>query len=243
MFDDTLVLHKNMNNVFQLSITDRDRVKLKIEEDSPLKVKFRIISENNVVVTSFYLDHYENGNFWEYIIPKDEVNKLEEGDGYTFTATLYQEDAAGTSEEVPLYVDHNFNIMGTIVVKDNYYDIIQNEYTITEPIVDSYLDDEEELKAKHFFIEHVVMDDSVHMVEVVSLNDNECAVTLDKHAQAHYPVSPKNDQWDTVATFYSVGQDKTAIPLNQIPEMVYFRIIIHTTQPENFKMVVHRIQR
>lgn len=244
MFDDTLVLHKNMNNIFQLSIHDRDRVKLKIDEQSPLKVKFRIISEDDVVVSSFYLEHYENGNFWEYNIPKEEVNKLNDGESYSFIATLYKEDLQGNNEEIPLYVDHNFKLMGYINVHDNYFDIVEEVYTTTEPIIDRYLTDETELSAKHFFIDHLFNDGNVYKVEVRSVDEtSQCSVSLDKHRQMHYPITPRNEQWDTVATYYGIGQDVTEIAFQPIPERVYSRVIIHTDTPQNFELVVHRIQR
>lgn len=258
MFDDTLVLHKNMNNIFQLTITDRDRVKLKLDEDSPLQVKFRIISEDEVVVSSFYLDYKNDGNFWEFIIPKDEVNKLEADAGYRFAATLYQEDLAGNNEEIPLYVDHNFKLMGYIEVNDNYFDIIEHTYTGTEPVVDHYLNDEREFEAKHFFIDTLFNDDNIYKVEVKYIppspefdeNDEplpipleRCSVTLEKNNQTHYPIDPKNEQWEPVSTYYGIGVEETEIDVSKIALKNYGRVIIHTANPESFELVVHKIDR
>ena len=258
MFDDTLVLHKNMNNIFQLTITDRDRVRLKLDEESPLKVKFRIISEDEVVVSSFYLDYKNDGNFWEFVIPKDEVNKLESDAGYRFAATLYKEDLQGNNEEVPLYVDHNFKLMGYLEVHDNYFDIIENTYTMTEPVVDHYLTDEKEFEAKHFFIDTLFNDDNIYKVEVkyvmpeqefdefgepLPIPLDRCYVTLERNTQTHYPIEPKNDQWEPVATYYGMGIEDTEIDFNKIPLKTYGRVIIHTERPDNFELIVHKIDR
>ena len=258
MFDDTLVLHKNMNNVFQLTITDRDRVRLKVDDELPIQVKFRIISEDDVVVSTFYLDFENEGNFWKSIIPRDEVNKLIADDNYRFTATLYELDINNVPQELPLYVDHNFKLMGYIDVKDNFFDIVENVYTTTEPIVDHYLDNETELMAKHFFIDHLYNDGNLYKVEVKFIEpepelDDEglplpieyerCYVTLERHMQSHYPIQPRNEQWEPVSTYYGIGVDDTEIDISKIAEKTYARVIIHTKNPENFEMVVHKIQR
>lgn len=256
MFDDTLVLHKNMNNVFQLNITDRDRVRLKVTEETPIQVKFRIISEDGVVVSMFYLSFKETGNFWEFIIPKDEVNKLDTGDGYNFTATLHEFDDMGNSQETPLYVDHNFKLMGRIDVHDNFFDIETEIFTTTEPLVDHYLNDEREFEAKHFFIDHLYNDGNLYHVEVRYIEPepvydddgvlvpnvpDRCSVTLEKNMQTHYPINPRNEQWNAVATFYGVGVEDTTIDFSKIDERTYARVIIHTERPENFELVVHKI--
>lgn len=241
MFDDTLVLHKNVNNTFQLKVNDRDRVRLKIDEENPISIKFRIIDEDGVVVSSFYLVPEISGHFWEYTIPKDEINDLNDGENYKFTATLYNPD---DESEKPLYVDHNFKMMGSVTVHDNYYDIITEEYTTTEPIITRYLTDETVLDGKHFFVDHIFNDGSIYKVEVRSFDESKrCSVSLDKHMQRHYPIQPKNEQWETVATYYGIGIDTTEIAFQPIPERVYARIIIHTDDPDNFELIVHRIQR
>lgn len=323
MFDDTLVLHKNMNNVFQLTITDRDRVRLKIDEDSFLQVKFRIIDEDDVVVSSTYLDSKKEGDFWETIIPKDEVNKLHSGEGYRFAVTLYQEDAGGNYEEEPLYVDHNFKLMGYAEVHDNFFDIRLDEYVHTEPVIDHFRDEEYEFDAKHFFTHTIFNDGNIQKIEIVNTYDSNsgedegdndddndssgdsdcvglecivvepgsnpdpedvpmtpleppidtgdgsvpmtpleppidtsipatpivpirptrCYVTLERNTQTHYPIEPNNNQWTPVATFYGIGQDETGIDFSKIPLKNYGRVIIHTKYPEDYKLVIHKIDR
>lgn len=308
MFDDTLVLHKNMNNVFQLTITDRDRVRLKLDEDSTLQVKFRIISEDDVVVSSSYLESKFEGDFWQMIIPKEEVNALTADGGYRFAVTMYKEDAGGNFIEEPLYVDHNFKLMGYVEVHDNFFDIKETSYYNTEPVVDHFLDSEEEFEAKHFFTDVIYNDGNIHKIEVVSnIEDDEpepepepdegdngfcdidcvfvdgepvppavlstpplpgpglypdpepeapvdmeeiipiipkrCYVTLEKNLQTHYPITPKNDQWTPVTSFYGIGTDDTEIDFSKIPLKTYGRILIHTKYPENFTLKVHRIDR
>lgn len=246
MFNDTLVLHKNVDNTFHIKITDRDRVTYTPDDDSEsessIKFLFRIIDERKVVVSKFYLDFINDGKYFKATIPKDKINELDSRTEYTFMVTI-EETVEDTVTEMPLYTDHDFSGQGFIKVEDNFKDIETEVFTRTEVYqkTGTFGSPISEKEGKHFFNEIILNDGNIYDIEVKSIDDEtQCAVTFEINNQGHYPANPRSEQWDTTATYYGIGTDTTSI-LTRIPERVYVRILIHTYDPDNFELHVSKI--
>lgn len=233
MFQETLRIHQNMSNPVHITISDRDRVRLKITEDEelPFQLRIRIINRQRIVVYSEYLVPVIEGDFFKVILTKELVNSMESDETYHFTITQVDNS---TQEETPLYIDHNFNIMGRIEVVSNFRDV----YTEIVTQVDNYATRQNgkdvSLDNKFYFITPVLNNADLVSVEVLPQHlDKHCIITIERDNQSRYPMTERPSQWDEVISLRSPPEG-TTLPINLIPERVYFRVVIHTDYPDAF---------
>lgn len=267
MFQDKIVIHRNMDNVIHFKITDRDRVRFRVNEESDYQIGLRIIDDKKVVVSKMYLTPKIEGDFFSTIIPKEMVNSLSKDDDYTFIVTFKENGI-----ETPLYTDHDFNAVGTLEILENYADTVTDVYSRTEPYVFFSDGKVKEKKAKHVFSTILPRDEKLYSVRLKTIendaiepqessstdqdndfinsdeNDNpetisgtkSCYITIEKSNQGYYPFNEKAQQWDEVVTLPHYGN--TEIPIVLIPERVYMRVVIHTEEPERFELVVEKLE-
>ncbi len=242
MFQPSLRVHKNMTNPIHVTISDRDRVRVKVNEgeEVPFKLRVRIINRQRIVIYNEYLVPVVDGNFFKINLGVDVVNSLESEETYKYTIT--QVDNL-TNEETPLYIDHNFNVMGNLEVVSNFMDTYTEISTHTEEYLTRERNKDVRLKSKHYFTTPILRHEDLVSVMVKS-NDPSvlCMVTIEKDNQSRYPMTERPAQWDEIATLNPRPEGIT-LPITLIPERVYFRVVIHTDRPENFYLELTKRQQ
>jgi len=237
MFQSDLFIHQNMDNPIYLVISDRDRVRLKVNEDQPpnFSLKLRIIDERKKVVATDILEPVFSENHFSVIIPKSLANSLEGDDVYRYTITMVEGD-----QEYPLYTDHNFSVMGNLHVKENFYDTFHETYNKLEKYIYRKDYKDEEMNNKFYFADMFIKDKSLVSINLKRHSpQSHCVVTLEKNVQNHYPLTHRKEQWREVVTIQNPFEN--GIPIDMIPELVYMRIVIHTNDPDNFYLDVEKL--
>ena len=121
MFNDTITLHRNLDNVLNFKLTDRDRSSIALENKN-ICVKI-VDDETTIVVDTFYLSPTNNTKIYSVVLPKEFINQLLPRRGYGYFVSIV--DAEGNEE--PLYIDHDFMMKGEMEVIDNYSEIVREK--------------------------------------------------------------------------------------------------------------------
>lgn len=235
MFNDTITLHRNVNNVLKFKLTDRDRRTVNIGNQN---IKVNIVDDaTTLIVDTFYLSPTENTKIFEVTLPKTFVNQLLPRRDYSFTVTIV--DAHG--EEEALYIDHDFMMGGSITVYDNYSEIDAEKYEGYVQRVDAH---EKDVDGEYVLEDYIEVDEDFVKVELLSydsINDPEITVKLQKFREKYYPVRVNEElQWKD---YIEVHNTNSHVWSNiELPKGKY-RLVLLTQDPSPYFMVYHKINK
>jgi len=236
MFDDTLTLHRNLDNVLNFKLTDRDRRSIATDNRN-ICVKI-VDDETTLIVDTFYLSPTENAKIYTVVLPKTFVNQLLPRRGYSYFVSL--KDAEGNEE--PLYIDHNFMLKGDITVEDNYSEIVSEKMNENYSLrLDAH---EEEVEGEYVLDDYVEVDENFRSLELKTYNDlssDAIRIKIQKHRGKYFPVRPNDHlQWEDFIEVSNVHNHTWSF--QELPEGKY-RVILYTQVPEEYFFIYSKINR
>lgn len=234
MFNDHMVLHRNMTNRLKFKLTDRDRRSIDMDNQ---KIKIKIIDdETTLVVDTFYLYPTEKSKIFAVELDKEFVNQLLPRNDYSFMTAV--EFGDGT-EEV-LYMDHEFLSKGSIEVVDNYSET--DQYSITG-FTQREDHNEKPITGEYYLTDHIHVDEDFLGMEIKSYDGTtRTDFVLQRHAGRYFPVSTKDDsQWRSFTKVYDSASQ--TFSKDQLGEGYYRLVLTDNNSPEDFFVVVTHIKR
>lgn len=236
MFNDTITLHRNLDNVLNFKLTDRDRRSIVLENKN-ISVKI-VDDETTLVVDTFYLSPTNNTKIYSTTLPKDFVNQLLPRRGYAYFVSLV--DAEGIEE--PLYVDHDFMMKGGIEVMDNYSEVVTNKMTETYEIrLDAH---EKEVDGEYVLDEYIESDGDFRMLQFKTYDDlvsSPITVKIQKHRAKYFPVRPNDElQWEDFIEVSNIHSHTWSY--HELPKGKY-RAVLFTETPEEYFFLYSKINR
>ena len=236
MFNDMITLHRNLDNVLNFKLTDRDRRSIVLENKN-ICVKI-VDDKTTLVVDTFYLSPTDNTKIYSVILPKTFVNQLLPRHGYGFFVSIV--DAQGAEE--PLYIDHDFMMKGELEIVDNYSEIT------TEKMNESYsqrLDaHEKEVEGEYVLDEFIESDGDFRKVEFKTYDDqvsDAIKVKIQKHRGKYFPVRTNDElQWEDFIEVSNIHNHTWSY--QELPEGKY-RAVLITETPEEYFFVYSKINR
>lgn len=234
MFNDHIVLHRNMTNRLKFKLTDRDRRSIDLDNQ---KIKIKIIDdESTLVVDTFYLYPTEKSKIFAVELDKEFVNQLSPRFGYSFVACV----EFGDGSEEMLFLDHDFQSKGAIEVVDNYSET--DQYTLTDF---TQREDQHEYKVdgEYYLTQHIHVDENFVSLEVKSYDGTtRTDFELQKHAERYYPVSTQDDtQWRSFTKVYD--SNSHTFTKDQLGRGYYRVLLTDNDQPGDFFVIVTHIAR
>lgn len=236
MFNDTITLHRNLDNVLNFKLTDRDRRSIEIENKN-ICVKI-VDDKTTLVVDTFYLSPTNNAKVFSVVLPKTFINQLLPRRGYGFFVSLV--DAEGKEE--PLYIDHDFMMKGELEVVDNYSEIVSEKMNESYSIrLDSH---EDEVDGEYVLDSFIDVDENFRMVEFKTYDDqvsDPIKVKIQKHRGKYYPIRPEDSsQWEDFIEVNNIHNHTWSH--HELPEGKY-RAVLITETPEDYFFVYSKINR
>ena len=236
MFDETITLHRNLDNVLNFKLTDRDRRSI-VTENKNICVKI-VDDETTLIVDTFYLSPTNNAKIFTTTLPKTFINELLPRRGYGFFVTLV--DASGNEE--PIYIDHDFLIRGEIEVLDNYSEVITNK--IDEGYSTRLDTHEDEIDGEYVLDEYIEADGDFRSVEFMTYDDTVSPpinVKIQKHREKYFPVRTVDEiQWEDFIEVSNIHNHVWSY--NELPKGKY-RAVLITDNPDDYFFVQTTINR
>lgn len=234
MFNDHIVLHRNMKNRLKFKLTDRDRRSINLDNE---KIKIKIVDdESTLVVDTFYLYPTEKSKIFAVELDAAFVNQLLPRFDYSFVTSV--EMADGT-EEV-LYMDHDFQSKGSVEVVDNYSETDERAITGFTQRVDH---NDKEITGDHYLTDYIHVDDDFLGMEVKSYDGTiRTDFVLQRHKERYFPVSTEDDgQWKSFTKVYDSASQ--TFSKDQLSKGYYRLVLTDNVAPEDFFVIVTHIVR
>lgn len=235
MFNDSITLHRNVNNVLNFKLTDRDRRSVDIDN---VNITVKIVDlHSTLIVDTFYLSPTDNRKIFKATLPASSVNQLLPRRDYNFIVSLI--DANG--EEEALYIDHDFMMGGTITVVDNYSDIAPEK---VEGYIQRMDRRDKKIHGEHCLENYIDVNEDFIKAEFMTYDDQNTVpvkIKLQKHREKYFPVDTDDDiQWED---YTEANSTLTHTWSNMELKKGKYRAVIVSDTPSEHFFVLHHIKR
>lgn len=235
MFNDTITLHRNMDNTINFKLTDRDRRTVQFENKN---ICVRIVDdETHLVADTFYLSPTQTPKVLSATLPSAFVNQLDPRLGYSFFVAIESPD--GSLE--PLYIDHDFHMSGNVTVLDNYSEVVQDKHDGYHQRTDNFEDD---IRGEYCLSTFINVDVNFRQLDFKtydSQSSEPVSIKIQKHHGKYFPISTEDDsQWREFLEVKNVHTHSWSHV--ELPEGKY-RAVLTTETPEQYFFVEHTVNR
>ena len=235
MFNESITLHRNVDNVLNFKLTDRDRRSIDIDNKN---IKVKIIDDHTkLIVDTFYLSSTNNAKVFKADIPATFVNQLLPRRDYSFNATI--EDSSGNEE--PLYIDHDFMMRGNITVIDNYSEIVSKKYEDYSLRLDTF---DREIEGEYFLEQYIDVNDDFIKMEFMTYDElvsDPVTIKIQKNRKRFFPIATDDEiQWLDHITIHNTHMHTWS---NVELEEGRYRVVLITEVPQEYFVVYHYIQK